>query len=450
MRGKLTLCRARSALLLWLAATAAGLVAAVPPTAPRVLIAEVDDAIHPISAEFMVSTMDRADTSQAAALIFVLRTPGGVLDSTRTIISRMIAARTPIVVYVGPSGARAASAGFLITLAADVAVMAPGTHIGAAHPINVGASGNNDKTMADKAASDVAAYARSLAQGRERNAALAEEAVLKSRSFTEREATTASPPIVDFIATSLDDVIAKLDGRTVRRFNGSTVSVRTKDATREQAQMTWRQRFLSTLASPQIAFLLFTLGMLGLTVELWNPGSVLPGVVGALCLLLAFLAFQVLPINVTGLLLIMLGIGLLVLELKLPSFGALGIGGVVSLILGSIVMMGDTPELRVGLRLIVPAMLAFGGIFLFLGRLALTSQRRPAVSGAAGMVGIEGTALSALGPQQEGRVAVRGEIWSAIAAEQPITAGERVRVRTLKGLTLIVEPVTTPKEAPLA
>ena len=293
-----------------------------------VFVAEVDDAIHPISAELMVSAIDGADAAGAAALVFVLRTPGGVLDSTRAIISRMIAARTPVIVYVAPSGARAASAGFLITIAADVAAMAPATHIGAAHPVS--ASGQAiDKTMGDKVASDVAAFARSLAQARQRNVSLAEEAVTKSRSFTEREALEASPPLVDLVAGSLDELIAKLDGRTIHRFSGAQQTLHTAGARRQSVEMTWRQRFLSTLAHPQIAYLLFTLGLLGLTVELWNPGTALPGIVGGVCLLLAFLAFQVLPINVAGLLLIALGVGLLVLELKFPTFGALGVGGVV-------------------------------------------------------------------------------------------------------------------------
>jgi membrane-bound serine protease (ClpP class) len=405
---------------------------------PVVFVAEVDDAIHPISAELMVSAIDRADAAGAAAVVFVLRTPGGVLDSTRTIISRMIAARTPVIVYIAPSGARAASAGFLITIAADVAAMAPGTHIGAAHPVSAGGQ-DIDKTMRDKVTSDVAAFARSLAQARRRNLSLVEEAVTKSRSFTEREALEASPPIIDLVAGSLDELVAKLDGRTIRRFNGAQQTVHTAGARRESVEMTRRQRFLSTLAHPQIAYLLFTLGLLGLTVELWNPGTVLPGVVGGVCLLLAFLAFQVLPINVAGLLLIVLGVGLLVLELKIPSFGVAGVGGIVSLVLGSIVLMGDAGDLRVGLWLIVPTMLAFGVIFLLLGRLALASQRLRPVSGAEGMLREEGQALTDLTPDRVGQVSVHGEIWSAIAST-PVSAGSPVHVVALRGLTLLVEP----------
>jgi membrane-bound serine protease (ClpP class) len=405
---------------------------------PAVFVAEVDDAIHPISAELMVATIDRADMAGAAAVVFVLRTPGGVLDSTRTIVSRMIAARTPVIVYIAPSGARAASAGFLITIAADVAAMAPATHIGAAHPVSAGGQ-DIDKTMGDKVTSDVAAFARSLAQARHRNESLVEEAVTKSRSFTEREAIAASPPIIDLVAGSLDELLAKLDGRTIRRFNGTEQTLHTAGAPRQTVAMTWRQRFLSTLAHPQIAYLLFTLGLLALTVELWNPGAVLPGFAGAVCLLMAFLAFQVLPINVAGLLLIALGVGLLVLEIKFPTFGALGVGGVVSLILGSIVLMGDTRDLRVGLWLIVPAMLAFGAIFLILGRLAVVSQRQRPVSGADAMLRAEGRALTDLAPDRPGQVSVRGEIWSALPSV-PVAAGSQVHVVALRGLTLLVEP----------
>lgn len=409
-----------------------------PP--PRVLVAEVEAAIHPISAEFMISAIDQADATGASVLVFVLRTPGGLVDTTREIIARIIAARTPIVVYVGPSGARAASAGFLLTIAADVAAMAPGTHIGAAHPVSgPGTQEAPDKTMAEKAASDVAAYARSLAEARGRNVPLAEEAVLKSRSFTEREAADASPPLVDLIAPSVDDLVASLDGREITRFHGAKVTLRTKGATRADLQMTRRQRFLSAIADPQIAYLLFSIGLLGLTVELWNPGSVLPGVVGGVCLLLAFLAFSILPVNIAGLLLIALGIGLLLLEIKLPSFGVLGVGGAISLVLGSVVLMGDTPELRVGLRLVVPLMLAFAAIFLFLGRLAMASQMRPAASGAEAMIGAAGRAMTALGPGLEGQVFVHGEIWSALA-DAPIGPGTRVRVVARDGLTLGVVP----------
>ena len=232
-----------------------------------------------------------------------------------------------------------------------------------------------DETTSKKAASDTAAYVRSLAEARGRNVTLAAEAVLESRAFTDREALQASPPLIDFSAEDLDDLLRQLDGRTIKRFDGRTTTLRTTNAEIRRIEMTRRQRFLGAIAHPQIAYLLLTLGMLGLTIELWNPGAILPGVAGGLCLLLAFFAFQILPVNTTGLLLILFGLALLILELKVPSFGVLGVGGTVSLVIGSIMMTRDVPA-SVGLGIIVPAALAVAAIVLFLGRLALQAQRQ--------------------------------------------------------------------------
>ncbi len=251
-------------------------------------------------------------------MVFVLRTPGGLLESTRTIVSRMITSRAPVVVFVAPSGARAASAGFIITLAADVAAMAPGTHIGAAHPVS-GSGEEVNETVASKAASDTAAYARSLAQARKRNVSLSEEAVLKSRAFTDSEALMATPPLIDLVSPDVNKLLDELDGRTISRFDGRTTELRTANAEIRSIGMTRRQRFLSAIAHPQIAYLLMTLGILGLTVELWNPGAIIPGVAGGLCLLLAFFAFQIIPVSTAGLLLIVFGLALLILELKVPE-----------------------------------------------------------------------------------------------------------------------------------
>ena len=259
---------------------------------PSVVVAELDGIIHPIAAEYLTGAIDDADGANASLVVIVLRTPGGLLESTRTIVSRMITSRAPVVVFVAPSGARAASAGFVLTIAADVAAMAPGTHIGAAHPVS-GDGQKIDDTMAKKVASDAAAYVRSLAEARHRNVALAEQAVLESRAFTDGEAVSASPPLVDMVATDVRDLLAKLDGRTIKRFDGRSVVLHTRDADLRSVGMSRRQRFLGAIAHPMIAYLLLTLGMLGLTVELWNPGAVLPGVVGGVSLLLAFFAFQV-------------------------------------------------------------------------------------------------------------------------------------------------------------
>jgi membrane-bound serine protease (ClpP class) len=410
---------------------------------PRAVVAEYEGIIHPIAAEFFDETITRADTSGAAIVVLVLRTPGGLLESTRTIVTRMIAARTPVAVFVGPSGARAASAGFIIALAADVAVMAPGTHIGAAHPVTGGESPMTE-TMSKKVASDVAAYARTLADARGRNAGLAAEAVTESRAFTDREALRASPPLVDFVAADLDDLLRQLDGRTIKRFDGRSETLMTTRIVTERLEMTRRQRFLSAIAHPQVAYLLLTLGLLGLTVEMWHPGAIAPGVAGGLCLLLAFFAFQVLPVNTIGLLLIVFGLALLVLELKVPSFGALGVGGALSLLVGSVMLTTGVPGVRVGYSVIVPAVLSLAGIFLFLGRLALVAQRRRPVTGAEGLIGEQGSVLTAVDAGQTGQVRVHGEIWRATSAA-PLAAGRRVRVTAIEdGLTLLVEPAEGP------
>jgi len=409
--------------------------AAVRP--PLVESATVDGIIHPVSAEFIRAAIQRADTEGAALVVITLRTPGGLLDSTRDINNAIINAKTPVAVFVGPAGNRAASAGFLITMAADIAAMAPGTHIGAAHPV-AGSGEKMDEVMAKKAASDTAAYARTLATQRGRNVGLVEQAVLESRSFTEQEAMNASPPLIDVIASDERDLIRKLDGRTVRRFNGSTTTLKLGDADVRIVQMTWPQRILSAVAHPQIAYLLLTLGTLGLTIELWNPGAIVPGVVGGICLLLAFFAFQVLPVSYAGVLLIMFGFTLLVLEVKVTSHGLLAVGGIASLFFGSMMLIDSPlPELQIGLRLILPIVLALSGIILFLVRLGVEAQRRPAVTGESGMLHATAEALTSIEPGGIGRVATHGEIWTATALD-PISAGEKVVVKGVQGLLLTV------------
>jgi membrane-bound serine protease (ClpP class) len=409
--------------------------AAGPTGEPLVYVAEVDALIHPVSAEYMVQVIDAADAAGAAAVVFTLRTPGGLLDSTRTIISRIISAKTPVVVFVGPAGSRAASAGFLITIAADVAVMAPGTNIGAAHPVS-GIGEKMDETEAKKAAEDTAAYARSLARKRGRNVTLADQAVKESRAYTDEEALKASPPLVDFVATDVPDVIRKLDGRSVTRFNGETVVMHTAGAKVVTREMSWRQRLLSAIAHPNIAYILLSLGVLGLTIELWNPGSVLPGVTGGICLLLAFFTFQILPINYAGVLLILFGIALFALEVKVASYGLLSVGGIISLALGSMILV-DAPELRVSLGVIAPVVLALAVILTFLVRITVAAQRRRSVTGASGMIGEIGQALTLLGSGSVGRVATHGEIWNAVANEV-VAEGEWVQVTAVDGLTLTV------------
>ena len=417
------------------------------PTVPVAYLAEVDGIIHPVSAEYLRGAIAEADAAGAAVLIVTLRTPGGLVDSTRDINTAIIAARTPVVVFVGPSGSRAASAGFLITIAADVAAMAPGTHIGAAHPVS-GDGQQVDEVMAKKMASDVAGYARTIAAQRKRNVDLVEQAVTESRTYTDQEALGAKPPLIDLVANDVPDLLAKLDGRSVTRFDGRAVTLRTAGAATHMVRMTWAQQTLSALAHPQIAYLLLMLGTLGLTVELWSPGAVLPGVAGGICLLLAFFAFQVLPVSAAGILLILFGMALLILEVKVTSYGVLATGGLISLLLGSMMLIDSPlPELRVGLRLIVPLSVAVAGIVFFLVRLAVRSQRTRPITGAAGLLAETGVALGTFGPGDVGRVQTHGEIWSAVA-DVPIHAGDTVRIVAVNGLLLTVASAPQPRAEP--
>jgi membrane-bound serine protease (ClpP class) len=293
--------------------------------------------------------------------------------------------------------------------------------------------------MSKKMASDTAAYARTLAGRRGRNVALAEQAVTDSRSFTEQEALGATPPLIDVVATDVPDLIKKLDGRTIKRQDGTSITLKLTNADVRNVEMTWPQRILSAIAHPQIAYLLLTLGTLGLTIELWSPGAVVPGVVGGICLLLAFFALQVLPVSYAGLLLIMLGFALLVFEVKVVSHGLLGVGGVASLLFGSLMLIDSPqPELQIGLSLILPMVVTLSGLLLFLATIGLRAQKQPAVTGESGMLHAPGQALTAIDPGGVGRVATHGEIWSA-RADEAIHAGDPVVVVGVNGLMLTVK-----------
>ncbi len=421
--------------------TAARQESGVTSTRPLVYSAVVDALIHPVSAEFIEQTIARADADDAALVVITLRTPGGLVDSTRSINTSIIGADTPVVVYVGPSGTRAASAGFLITIAADVAAMAPGTHIGAAHPVS-GSGAAMDEVAAEKAASDVAAYARSIASQRGRNVELAEKAVTESQSFTEQEALTAAPPLVDLVVSDFDDLLRQLDGRMVTRWNGETVALNTGDARVVEVEMNWRQELLSAIAHPQVAVMLFSLGTLGLTVELWNPGGIIPGIVGGLCLLLAFFAFQILPINYVGLLLILFGLLLLVAEMMTTTFGLLATGGIVSMVLGSVMLIDSpAPEMQLGGLFIAASMVGLAVVTFLLVRLGVRAQMAPPVSGRAGMIKEIGKALSPIGPRTPGRVTTHGEIWAA-TSEEDINEGDQVCVVSIDGMRLTVRRLT--------
>jgi len=401
-----------------------------------ITVHQVEGVINPVVVEYMTESIRRAEEARAVAVIFQLDTPGGLVDSTREIVKALLNATIPTVVYVSPSGARAASAGTFITMAAHVAAMAPGTNIGAAHPVS-GEGKDIEGDMRQKAENDLAAFARSIAEKRQRNAEWAEKAVRESVAVTEIEAREQR--VIDLIVDDVPDLIKQLDGRQVALL-GHEVTLHTAGAAIRYRQMSWRQRFLAALAHPQIALMLLSLGSIGLLVELYNPGLIFPGVVGALALLLAFYSLQTLPINYTGLSLIALGMVMFILEIKVTSFGMLTLGGIIAMSLGALMLI-DSPEeyLRIPLASIALVVGTTAVLFLFVVSAAVRSMGRRPVSGREGLLGALGTVRRRIDPM--GTVFVQGTLWSAQGAA-PIEAGATVRVVRVDGLKLTVEPVT--------
>jgi membrane-bound serine protease (ClpP class) len=412
------------------------LAAAAPARAADAPVATVriDGVISPVTLRLVETALARAQADKAQALVIQLDTPGGLERSMRAICQRLLNAEIPVIVWVGPTGARAASAGVFITLAGHVAAMAPATNIGAAHPVAVG--GGVDKESLRKIENDAAAFVRTIAADRGRNADWAEKAVRQSVSITEREAVKLN--VIDLVADSIPDLLAKVDGRAVKTAKG-TVTLATKAAMARPIEIGVRDRFLNVITDPNVAYVLMMLGTLGLIFELSNPGAILPGVIGGISLILAFFAFQSLPINFAGVLLILFAIVLFIAEVKVVSHGVLAIGGVVAMALGSL-MLYDEPEagFRVSWLVVVPTVAVTAGIFLF----ALTAgvralARRPQL-GAEALVGATGTAYEALTPQ--GHIKLKGGIWRAVA-DRAVPEGAPVRVVAVDGLTLRVVAV---------
>jgi membrane-bound serine protease (ClpP class) len=399
-----------------------------------VLQLTLDDQITPASAEVVVSAIARAERDNSVALIITLDTPGGLETSMREIVARIISSRVPVIVYVAPSGSRAASAGFVILLSADVAAMAPGTATGAAHPVMIG-GGEMSKTMDEKIVNDAAAYVRSLAEKRNRDPQVAELAIRESRSFTDREALDKR--LIEIIARDEWDLLAQLNGRVVTRFDGSQKVLQTANEKLTPFIPTFRQRLLMWLADPRIAFVLFAIGMLCVYFEFQHPGLIAPGVVGAVAMVLALYGFHMLPINVTGVLLIVVALALFVLEAKVQGFGVLGLGGVVAAVIGSLILIDvPNPEMRLPLGLVLAVVIPFALILIVMVRLALRARHTRVATGLAGMIGLKGRAETAIAP--EGRVFVRGELWRA-RSQTKIAAGENVRVVGVDGLMLDVD-----------
>lgn len=410
------------------------------PLHADVLHVVIDGVIHPITAEVVQRAVDKAAQENDRALLIELRTPGGLETSTREIVQKIVASRVPVIVWVGPSGSRAASAGFFILQSADVAAMAPGTNTGAAHPVSIG-GGEPDEIMKKKIENDTAALMRSIASKRGRNVAVAESAVRESKSFTDGEALTQH--LIDVIAANPASLLATISAKPIRRFDGSLVKV---DLTHERLRefpMTLRQRVLGTLMDPNIAFLLFALGAMALWAEFSHPGAIVPGVVGALAIVLAVFALNLLPTRFAALALIILAFVLFALEAKFTSHGVLGAGGVVAMTFGALLLVdGPIPEMRVGLITALSVSVPFGVIAVFLMTLALRAQRMRHATGEESMVGLVGVARTALAP--EGKIFVRGELWNAVA-DRPVEVGSSVVVRDIDGLTLRVAAVEQPR-----
>ncbi len=409
--------------------------AQAPVSGGPVIVATYEGVINPVAAEYLHDALTEAHTLRAGALIIRLDTPGGLDTSMRLIIKDIIASTIPVVVYVSPSGGRAASAGVFITLAAHVAAMTPGTNIGAAHPVSMG--GNEmDKTMKEKVENDSVAYIKSLAEQRGRNVAWAEAAVRKSVSVTEREALKLK--IVDLVVGDVPTLLKQLDGRTVTLQTGPLV-LRTGSAAVHEFPMGLRLEALKALSDPNIAYLLMTIGTIGIMAELYSPGAVLPGIVGAISLILAFYSLQSLPVNYAGVLLVVLGIVFFILEATVTSYGVLAIGGVTSMVLGSLMLIkSDAEFLQLSWGMIIPVV-AFSTIgTLFIVGMAVRAMHRRPMTGSEGMVGAIGVVKTALAPR--GQFAIHGELWEAIS-EQALQPGDQAEVTKMEGLILYVKPM---------
>jgi len=409
-----------------------------------ILRLKLDVEITPASAELVAAATTRAERDGDSILLITLNTRGGLESSMRDIVEKILASKVPVVIYVAPGGARAASAGFVILLSSDVAAMAPGTGTGAAHPV-MSDGRDLDKTMNEKVVNDASAFVRSLAAGRGRDSQAAESTIRTSDSFSEREALDKH--LIDIVARDEGDLLAQLDGRAIKRFNGDSVVLKTANDKVVDFNPSLRQRLLIALANPQIAFILFALGALCVYFEFQHPGAVVPGVVGALAVVLALYGFHMLPINVTGILLIGVAIALFVLEAKVQGFGILGLGGVVAAVMGCLILIdvGWEHELRLPISLVLAVVLPFALILIFMLRLAFHARQAKVTTGAPGMIGLHGRAQTPIAP--EGMIFVRGELWKA-RSKMNIAKGEGVRVISLKGLTLDVEAEKDSEKVP--
>lgn len=397
----------------------------------------VSSAITPPVAEYVIRSIDESTRSGSQGIVILLDTPGGLDTAMRDIIKSILNARIPVIVFVHPSGARAASAGAIITVAAHVAAMSPGTNIGAAHPVGIGL-GKMDETMLKKVENDAAAYARGIALKRRHNVEWIEKAVRKSESITAEEALKLR--VIDYVAPDVRSLLNAMDGREVTLETGK-VRLRTHGARLNEKKTGLRERILITISDPNIAYLLMLVGLAGLYFEFAHPGAILPGVVGGISLILAFFALQTLPVNYAGVLLIILAVILFIAEIKVVSHGILTIGGIISLILGSLILYeSPDPALRVSFGVMIPAIAVISLFFTAVIALALKAQLRKPLTGREGMIGKTGVTVTAV--HEDGKVLIEGEYWNA-SCWRSIEEGKSIRVLGLKGLSLEIEEIET-------
>jgi len=395
-----------------------------------VYVIPVADAISPGVAEYVEKGIEKASDAGAACIIIELDTPGGLADSMRDIVMAIYKSDIPVVVFVSPSGARAASAGVMITMAADIAAMAPGTNIGAAHPVGAGGQEINE-TMEDKVTNDMVAYVKGIAKKRGRNEAWAEKAVRESVSVTASEALEEN--IIDLIAEDMDDLIKQIDGREIPGRGTLTLDEPKQVVMKE----TLRDRVLKTISNPNIAYILLLIGLAGLYFELSHPGAIFPGVIGGIAIILAFFALQTLPVNYAGFLLIILSVVFFIMEMKITSYGLLSVAGVVSLLLGSIMLFeGDSPEMRVAWRVIIPTVTLISAFFILVAGMVFRAHGLQPRTGVSGLIGQIGVVKNTIDPS--GKVFIHGELWNAEAGSA-IPEGAKVRVVNVANLILEVE-----------
>jgi membrane-bound serine protease (ClpP class) len=405
-----------------------------PAYAGEIVIASYEGVINPVAAEYLHDALAFAQSSGVQALIFKLDTPGGLDTSMRVMIKDMTASPIPVIVFVAPSGGRAASAGVFITMAAHVAAMAPGTNIGAAHPVAMG-GGEMDNTMREKVENDAAAYIKSIAEQHGRNIAWAEDAVRKSISATEQEALKLK--IIDIVAENIPALLKQLNGRKISLSSGS-LTLSTEAAMLRDFPMGTRLELLKALSDPNIAYLLMSIGTIGIMAELYSPGAILPGIIGAISLILAFYSLQSLPVNYAGALLVILGVVFLLLEISVTSYGLLALGGLAAMTLGGLLLIkSDAPFMQVSLSFLLPTVITVGALVGTIIWMAAKGGRRGPVTGVEGMIGSIGIAKTDLNPR--GQIALHGEIWEAIS-QTPIRQGEAAEVTSVEGLTVKVAP----------